>query len=42
MITLTITDSRGKSIPVNYRIYDKREGLTKKRLLPEMVAEALA
>jgi hypothetical protein len=32
LITLYYSDTDGNSVPINYRIYDKREGKTKKRL----------
>jgi hypothetical protein len=41
LITLYYTDSSGKSVPVNYRIYNKREGKTKNDYLREMIAEVL-
>ena len=31
----------GKSVPVNYRIYNKQEGKTKNDYLREMIAEVL-
>lgn len=34
LITLYYTDPEGKSVPINYRIYDKQEEKTKKRLFP--------
>lgn len=36
------TDSSGKSIPVNYRIYKKQDGQTKNDYLREMITEVLA
>lgn len=36
-ITLYYTDPLGKSVPVNYRIYDKREGKTKNDYFREMI-----
>ncbi len=42
MITLYYTDLSGKSVPVNYRIYNKQEGKTKNDYLQEMIAEVLA
>lgn len=39
LITLYYTDPTGLSVPVNYRIYDKREGKTKNQYLREMIAE---
>ncbi len=38
LITLYYTDVSGKSIPVNYRIYNKQEGKTKNDYLQEMIA----
>ena len=42
LITLYYTDSSGKSIPVNYRIYNKLEGKTKNNYFREMVREVLS
>jgi len=42
LITLYYTDLSGKSVPVNYRIYNKQEGKTKNDYLQEMIAEVLA
>ena len=42
LITLYYTDPQGIRVPVNYRIYDKREGKTKNAYLREMVAEVLS
>lgn len=36
------TDGLGKSVPINYRIYNKQEGKTKNDYLQEMIAEVLA
>ncbi|MBE9001092.1 transposase [Nostoc sp. LEGE 12447] len=41
LITLYYTDLSGKSVPVNYRIYNKQEGKTKNDYLREMIAEVL-
>lgn len=41
LITLYYTDSSGKSVPINYRIYNKQEGKTKNDYLREMIAEAM-
>lgn len=41
-ITLYYTDLSGKSVPINYRIYNKQEGKTKNNYLREMIAEVLA
>lgn len=42
LISIYYTDPSGKSLPVNYRIYDKQEGKTKNDYFREMVAELLA
>ncbi|MHC5772512.1 IS701 family transposase [Nostoc sp.] len=42
LITLYYTDLSGKSVPVNYRIYDKQDGQTKNDYLREMITEVLA
>ncbi len=42
LITLYYTDLLGKSVPINYRIYNKQEGKTKNDYLREMIAEVLA
>ncbi len=42
LLTLYYTDLSGKSFPVNYRLYDKRKGLTKNKYFREMFAEGLA
>jgi Transposase DDE domain len=39
LITLYYTDLSGKSVPVNYRIYNKQEGQTKNDYLREMITE---
>lgn len=41
LISLYYTDPEGKSVPVNYRIYNKQEGQTKNEYLREMIAEVL-
>ncbi len=41
LITLYYTDLAGKSVPINYRIYNKQEGKTKNDYLQEMIAEVL-
>ena len=41
LLTLYYTDLSGKSFPVNYRLYDKRNGLTKNKYFREMLAEVL-
>ncbi len=41
LITLYYTDLLGKSIPVNYRIYNKQEVKTKNDYLREMITEVL-
>lgn len=42
LITLYYTDLSGKSVPVNYRIYNKQEGKTKNGYFQEMIIEVLA
>jgi len=39
---LYYTDFKGKSIPVNYRIYNKQENKTKNDYLREMITEVLS
>ncbi|WP_320073225.1 transposase [Nostoc sp. MG11] len=39
LITLYYTDLSGKSVPINYRIYNKQEGKTKNDYLQEMITE---
>ncbi len=41
LITLDYTDLSGKSVPLNYRIYNKQEGKTKNDYLREMIVEVL-
>lgn len=41
LIPLYSTDINGKSVPVNYRIYNKRESKTKNDYFREMIAEVL-
>jgi hypothetical protein len=41
LITLYYTDLSGKSVPVNYRIYNKQEEKTKNDYLREMITEVL-
>lgn len=41
LITLYYTDLANKSVPVNYRIYNKQEGKTKNDYLREMIGEVL-
>ncbi|BAZ25294.1 transposase IS701 family protein [Kalymmatonema gypsitolerans NIES-4073] len=41
LITLYYTDLSLKSVPINYRIYNKQEGKTKNDYLREMIAEVL-
>jgi hypothetical protein len=42
LITLYYSDIHGNSVPVNYRIYDKREEKTKNDYFREMLIEVLA
>lgn len=41
LITLYYTEDSGKSVPVNYRIYNKQDGKTKNDYLREMITEVL-
>jgi len=41
LITLYYTDLSGKSVPLNYRIYNKQEGKTKNDYLREIIIEVL-
>ncbi len=41
LITLYYRDNQGNSVPVNYRIYDKKEGKTKNDYFQEMLLEVL-
>ena len=42
LITLYYTDPQGRSLPVNYRVYDKSEGKTKNDYFLDMLADVLA
>jgi hypothetical protein len=42
LITLYYTDSEGKSVPVNYRIYNKQEEESKNDYFREMIGEVLS
>ena len=42
LITLYYTDPTGKSVPVNYRLYNKEDGKTKNAYFREMVIEVLS
>jgi hypothetical protein len=42
LVTLYYTDPQGRSLPVNYRVYDKSEGKTKNDYFLEMLAQVLA
>ena len=42
LITLYYTDPQGRSLPVNYRVYDKTEGKTKNEYFRDMLDEVLA
>lgn len=42
LITLYYTDPQGRSLPVNYRVYDKSEGKTKNDYFLGMLADVLA
>ena len=41
LITLYYSDIHGSSVPINYRIYDKREGKTKNDYFQEMLREVI-
>ena len=41
LITLYYTEPVGKSVPLNYRIYNKQEGKTKNDYLREMITEVI-
>ena len=38
-MTLYYTDAQGRSLPVNYRVYDKADGKTKSDYFQDMLAE---
>jgi hypothetical protein len=42
LITLYYTDPQGRSLPVNYRVYDKAQDKTKNDYFQDMLAEVLA
>ena len=42
LITLYYSDVDGNSIPINYRIYDKKDGKTKNDYFQEMLVEVIA
>src|SRR6476469_1326651 len=41
LITLYYSDLHGNSLPINYRIYDKKEGKTKNDYFQEMLIEVI-
>lgn len=41
IVTLYYSDLSGKSVPINYRIYDKKEGKTKNDYFREMFSEVV-
>ncbi|NJO30872.1 MAG: transposase [Richelia sp. SL_2_1] len=41
LITLYYSDVRGNSVPINYRIYDKKEGKTKNNYFQDMLVEVI-
>jgi len=41
LISLYYTDTQGRHLPVNYRVYDKSEGKTKNNYFQDMLAEVL-
>lgn len=42
LITLYYSDIQGNSVPINYRIYDKKEGKTKNDYFQEMLIEVMS
>ena len=42
LITLYYSDTNGNSVPINYRIYDKKEAKTKNDYFREMVSEIIS
>ena len=42
LVTLYYTDVQGRSLPVNYRVYDKADDKTKNNYFQDMLAEVLA
>ena len=42
LITLYYSDLQGHSVPINYRIYDQKEGKTKNDYFQEMLIEVMA
>ena len=42
LITLYYSDVNGNSVPLNYRIYDKKEGKTKNNYFQEMLIEVIS
>ncbi len=42
LITLYYTDKQGHHLPINYRVYDKAEGITKNDYFLDMLAEVLS
>jgi hypothetical protein len=42
LVTLYYSDVQGRSLPVNYRVYDKADGKTKNDYFRDMLAEVLA
>ena len=42
LVTLYYSDAQGRSLPVNYRVYDKADGKTKNDYFQDMLAEVLA
>jgi hypothetical protein len=42
LVTLYYTDVQGRSLPVNYRVYDKADGKTKNDYFQDMLAQVLA
>ena len=42
LLTLYYTDVQGRSLPVNYRVYDKADNKSKNDYFQDMLAEVLA
>lgn len=42
LVTLTYTDRQGRSLPVNYRVYDKADNKSKNDYFQDMLAQVLA
>jgi hypothetical protein len=42
LVTLYYTDPQGRSVPVNYRVYDKADHKSKNDYFQDMLAQVLA